>query len=91
MQSVEEHVESEQAVVRPTPKASQSCSSSRPYPSPDATQSENMKPGEASATAANPEPAQPEDSKAEPNDGPLRSKRARYHSGYYADLHKGKK
>ena len=80
MRSVEEHVESEQAVVQPTPKASRSRSSSRPYPSTDATQSENVQLGDGSATAANPEPAQPDDSKApaEPSDGPRRSKRARH-------------
>ena len=59
----------------------------------DATQSENVKPGEASATAANPDNAQPDDSEApaEPSNGPRRSKHARHCSGYYADLHKGKK
>ena len=39
--SVEEHVESEPAVVRPTPRASCSRSSTRPYPQTDASQSKD--------------------------------------------------
>ena len=93
VRSVGEHVESEPAVVRPTPMASRSRSSTRPYPKTDAPQSKNAQPGEASATAADPEPASPEvtEATAEPSDGNRRSKRARHRSGYYTDLLKGKK
>ena len=72
MQSVEEHVESDPAVIRPTPMASRSRSLTRPYPKMDASQSKDAQPGEASATAANPEPASPEvtEAPAETSDGP---------------------
>ena len=42
--------------------------------------------------AANPESSQPDESEApaQPSNGPQRLKRARHHSDYYADLHKGK-
>ena len=93
VRSVEEHVESEPAVVRPTPKASRSRSSTRPYPQTDASQSQDAQPREASAAAANPEPASPEvtEAPAEPSDGTRWSKRDRHRSGYYADMLKGKK
>ena len=60
VRSVGEHVESDPAVVRPTPMASRFRSLTRPYPKMDASQSKDTQPGEASATAANPEPASPE-------------------------------
>ena len=46
---------------------------------------------ELSATAANPEPAQPDEFEvpAQPSNGP-RGQCAQPCSGYYADLHKGK-
>ena len=83
----------ERGHLEPTPKASRSRSSTRPYPKMDAPQSKNAQPGEASATAANPEPASPEvtEATAEPSDGNRRSKRARHRSGYYTELLKGKK
>ena len=64
MRIVEEHNESEPAVVRLTPKASRSRSSTRPYPQTDASQAKDAQPGDASATAANPEPATSEVSEA---------------------------
>ena len=53
----------------------------------DASQTKDAQPGEASATAANPEPALPEvtEAPAEPSDGTRRLKRARHRSGYYTD------
>ena len=76
VRSVGEHVESDPAVVRPTPMASRSRSLTRPYPKMDVSQSKDAQPGEASATAANPEPASPEvtEAPAEPSDGTRRSK-----------------
>ena len=88
VRSVGEHVESEPAVVRPTPMASQSRSLTRPYPKIDTPQSKNAQPGEASATAANPKPASPEvtEATAVPSDANRRSKRALHRSGYYTCL-----
>ena len=93
MRNVGEHVEVDPAVVRPTPMASRSRSLTRPYPKMDASQSKDAQPEEASATAANPEPASPEvtEAPAEPRDGTQLSKHARHRSGYYTDLLKGKK
>ena len=84
-------VESELEVIRPTPKATRSCSSSWPYPSIDVPQSENAQPGEVSATAANPKPAQPGDfeAPAQLSDKPRWLKRARHCSGYCAEPNKG--
>ena len=62
--SVEEHAESEPKVVRPTPKASRSRSSSWTYTPIDDPQLENTQPREVSATADYPEPVQPDNFKA---------------------------